>query len=67
MKTIDVLKSDSHVRDSMTIDASQSISIRHSIESAKHINYATLDQERLITHLYNMSAEVCAFSRIEGN
>jgi len=65
MKTIDVLKSEGHVRDS--IDASQSMSIRQSIESAKLINFATLDQDRLITHLYNMSAEVCAFSRIEGN
>jgi len=49
MKTIDVLKSEGHVRDS--IDVSQSMSIRQSIESAKLINFATLDQDRLITHL----------------
>lgn len=67
MKTIDVLKSETNVRESTAIDASQSMSVRNSIESAKNINYATLDQDRLITHLYNLSAEVCAFSRIEGN
>jgi len=49
MKTIDVLKSEGHVRDS--IDVSQSMSIRQSIESAKLINFATLDQDKLITHL----------------
>ena len=49
MKTIDVLKSEGHMRDS--IDVSQSMSIRQSIESAKLINFATLDQDRLITHL----------------
>jgi len=49
MKTIDVLKSEGHMRDS--IDLSQSMSIRQSIESAKLINFATLDQDRLITHL----------------
>jgi hypothetical protein len=49
MKTIDVLKSEGHVRDS--IDVSQSMSIRQSIESAKLINFATLDRDRLITHL----------------
>jgi len=63
MKTMDTLKNETN----SSVDVSNSFNMKQSVDNLKSMNLVEHDRERLLSHLYNLTAEICAFSRIEGN